>query len=232
MKVISWRSGGAVLALALWAAAPGVATAGPIDLTDGASVIAESGDWGSQFGQSPSQFPATNVLDEHHTEPPDPGTPVGANGGSGIYEWLGREGTLDTFTLQLAGPSVITEIDLANTHNGIFNDRGTADFHIVAGNAVDGSGNVLGGTTILSGTLSNVSGLGTIPFDTFAVSNPGAFQFLQFFPDSSTYGNGNIGLNEIDVLGNAVTPEPGTLTLMGIAAVTLGGVWHRRRRRT
>lgn len=229
MKVVSWRAGGAMLALALWAGSPATATAGPIDLTDGATVIAESGDWGNQFG-NPTQFIAQNTIDEHNTEPPDPGTPVGPNGGSGIYEWLGREGTFDTFTLKLAGPSVISQIDLANTHNGIFNDRGTADFHIVAGNAVDGSGNVLGGTTIVSGTLSNVSGLPVIPFDSFAVSNTGAFQYLQFFPDSSTYGNNNIGLNEIDVLGNPV-PEPATLTMVGFAALALGGVWRRKRRK-
>ncbi len=89
----------------------------------------------SNYYQSLAQFSPSNVIDGNITEPP-----YASEGGSGYHEWLADNGTLANFTLNLGAKYPISQIDLYNTHNGTYNDRGTENFHILAGNAVDGNG--------------------------------------------------------------------------------------------
>ena len=121
------------------------------------------------------------------------------------------------FTLDLQGVFSITEIDLRNTHNDSWDDRGTGAFHILASTAVDSSSQLISPTTILSGTLSDVSGEDPIAADVFTISNglaAGDYRYLKFVVDSlAVYVNaGGAGLNEIEVQADIATNVPESST--------------------
>src|SRR5207302_6625472 len=100
--------------------------------------------------------------------------------------------------------TLVTEVDLRNTHNAPCDDRNTMDFQIDAGNSgiqtftcTAGrisvtSTDLVNPVTILKGTLSNVDGMGLCPnldeippdiFDNTNGLNTGGqkFQYLLFF---------------------------------------------------
>ena len=126
---------------------------------------------------------------------------------------------------------MIERIELQNTHNRGYNDRGTRDFEIWASNEVDGSNELVNPVLILDGTLADRSGAGSdIPFDVFSTDQGdfGGFhaRYLQF--TAANYWGVSSGLNEIRVF--AAVPEPGTLALLAIGLAGLAiAVWRRRR---
>jgi hypothetical protein len=196
--------------------------AAPIDVAAGKPVTNESGQWSGG-----GQFAPQNALDGSLAEPDQ-----------SSHYWLGRQATAgENFTVNLQARYLITEFDLANTHNAFFNDRSTLDFHIDASNAVDGSGALVGAVTILSGTLTNTSVVhpnqDPIVPDVFTSSNGlktggVAYQYIRFTEDTF-YDQGG-GLNELQAFASP-TPEPGTLLLGVIGASALVGFSFLRRRR-
>ena len=131
------------------------------------------------------------------------------------------------FTLDLQGVFHVAEIDLRNTHNASNNDRGTGDFHILASTAVDASNHLISPITILTGTLSDVSGENPIIADEFTASQGlvvGDYRYVEFVVDSlAPYVNaGGAGLNEIEVQTTVVAvPEPSSMMLVVTATGAL-----------
>ncbi len=205
-----------------------VAHAEKIALTP-SSVIGGSGAWNNEPWDASSnggQFNGGNVADGVTSEP------VGS-GGSGT-PWLGRNNLSGEYlVIDLGAKYRIDKIDLYNTHNGQFNDRGTQDFSIDAGNEVVDNGSPTdfdlapGATTILSGTLSDTTDQADIVPDSFTLAAPtGPTRYLRFNAINFRDGDVGVGLNEIEVFGTV--PEPGTIVgLVGILGVSLVG---RRRR--
>lgn len=152
-------------------------------------------------GVSPSgDFSAGNVTDGSFGD------------GFGSNYWLGREGiTNEHFILDLGNPVEISRVLLRNTHNAQFNDRGTAQFRLYAASAVDAAKELVHPVEILTGTLTTRTDAITIPADDFAESNglvPVTARYLKFETVTSAYQS-NVGLNEIEVFGNALPNEEG-----------------------
>jgi len=152
-------------------------------------------------GTPPNDFSALNVTD-------------GSAGDLfGYNYWLGRDGvSSEHFVLDLGQPVEISQVLLRNTHNTQFNDRGTANFRLLASSAVDGSNQPVSPVEILSGTLTTRTGEAPIPADVFTSSNgltPVTARYLKFETLTSSYAGGHVGLNEIEVFGTAL-PGGGT----------------------
>ena len=210
--------GASVVALGAFAAP---AAAQQIPLTEG-SVIGGSGAW--QNGAfNAGQFNAGNVADFQTGDILEPDQAENdANGGF----WLGREQTPnENFVLDLGQGYQIGTIELYNTHNAQFNDRGTADFTIDASN--DPAFGTF--TTIASGTL-NQTFMADDPIDAQTVASTDtatAYRYLRFTANTfvpPVGGFGGAGLNEIRVFQ---VPEPASLGMLGAAAL---GLLARRRR--
>lgn len=132
--------------------------------------------------------------------------------------WLGPNGGLESITVDLDDLFSIDRIDLQNTHNGGYNDRGTEDFSIWV--SEDG----IEWTQILDRTLPNAYGTGNvIPLASY-LFDPISARYVRLDVESF-YGAG-AGLNEIRVYEHI--PEPGTLLLLGGGLLALA---RRRRRR-
>ncbi len=168
----------------------------------GRPIIDGSGSWsGGVVGEGAAynggQFPGIKVTDGIKTEPD--------NGAIGY--WLGREQTLDEyFTLDLGDAYDIDRIDLYNTHNRQYNDRGTDEFVIFGALEVDASNQLIAPFPVLSGNLSDVSFEPDIPVDSYGPGDglaAATARYLQFQALSSIYGNGNVGLNEIEVYSSS-----------------------------
>ena len=179
------------------------------NLAVGKPVIDGSGSWdGGVIGVGQpfngGTFPATRVTDGSTNE---------ATGAPESY-WLGREGTVNEyFTLDLTESFDIDRIDLFNTHNRQFNDRGTGEFVITGAQTVDGSNQLVDPFFVLSGDLSDTSFQGAIVADSFSL--PAAtnarylrFEALTFHPTQVGNVGGNVGLNEIQVFNTGfVSPN-------------------------
>ena len=165
------------------------------NVAQGKAIIDGSGSWdGGVVGEGApfdgGTFPARLTTDGNTSEP--------ENGA--VSYWLGREQTLNEyFTLDLGDAFEIDRIDLFNTHNRQFNDRGTDEFVIFASDAVDASNQLINPAAILSGNLSDVTGQDVITADSFPLDNPLTTRYLKFEALTSIYGNNNVGLNEIQV---------------------------------
>ncbi|MCA9265668.1 MAG: hypothetical protein KDA60_17525, partial [Planctomycetales bacterium] len=121
--------------------------------------------------------------------------------------WLGREGTLNEyFTLDLGESFDIDRIELFNTHNRQFNDRGTDEFVIFGSDAVDGSNQLISPTPILAGNLTNTAGMETIVGDSFGLAVPVTARYLQFMALTANNAGNNVGLNEIEVYSSTFVP--------------------------
>jgi hypothetical protein len=169
----------------------------------GKPIIDGSGSWdGGNVGEGATfdggSFPANRVTDgslaDEHVD----------NGSRTSY-WLGREQTQEEyFTLDLGDVYTIEEIDLRNTHNDQFNDRGTDEFAIVGALEVDGQNRLVAPFTILSGNLSDVSGQTPIDADVFTADNGllvSDARYIQFLAISYLDGKVSSGLNEIEIYG-------------------------------
>ena len=140
--------------------------------------------------------------------------------------WLGREQTLDEyFTLDLGEVFSVDRIDLYNTHNRQYNDRGTEEFVIFGSQEVDGGNQLVNPIPVLSGNLSDTSFEDDIPVETFTAANGlnvSDVRYLQFQALSSTYGNGNVGLNEIEVYSSSFVSSNRAL---GKPVIDGSGAW-------
>jgi hypothetical protein len=214
---------GTALALSL---ATGAARADQIVL-DPSSVIGGSG-----FYTACCSFQPGNIFDQQ----------LGAvtEGFGGGY-WLNPDnGPAGAFiTIDLGAVYNLGGIDLFNTHNGPYQDRGTGDFTITGSNSVTdlGGGNFAldGATVVASGTLNpEFNTAETIAAQSFAAS--GAFRYLSFNPTSVSAGGASCcganvyGLDELRVFSGAAVPEPATWALM-IGGFGMAGAMFRRRRR-
>jgi hypothetical protein len=133
----------------------------------------------------------------------------------------------------------LTGLDLYNTHNGNYGDRGTGNFSIYGSNHISG-GQLVAPTLILSGTLTAATVAGPLVAQTFAAS--GTYRYISFNPTSvstapdGAFGNGvsccgaNVyGLNELRVFGSeTAVPEPQSWILL-IAGFGLVGAAMRRK---
>lgn len=181
-----------------------------------ANVIGASGFYGANFQ-------ADNILDQQTVTPTDV---------SGNY-WLNPDNTGATqvyITVDLGAAYTVDMIDLFNTRNGTWSDRGTGNFTIVASNSVtdQGGGNFkVSGvtTTLVTGSLAAVFG-GNPPATTFDVTNTGAFRYLSFQPTSvasaiAPASTTAYGLNEMRVFVTAV-PEPSKAWLLLLGGGLIG----------
>lgn len=188
------------------------------------NVIGNSGAYGANFL-------ADNILDQQSGTVTDISTNY----------WLNPDntGSAQVFiTVDLGAAYTLDYVQLFNTHNGPWNDRGTGNFTLLGANAVTnlGGGNFrISGptTTLVTGTLTALSG-GDPPGVTFDVVDPGAYRYLSFQPTSvasaiTPPSPTAYGLNEMRVFITAV-PEPATWVMWaaGLAAI---GAWASRRTR-
>lgn len=163
------------------------------NLAIGRPVIDGSGAWSTEPFNG-GQFPGSRVTDGNKNEATD----------APISYWLGQEGIVNSyFTLDLGELRNIDEVRLFNTHNRQFNDRGTDEFVLYGATTVDGANQLISPVPILAGNLSNVTGQADILGDIFTTANglvSGAqARYLRFDALTSTYGNNNVGLNEIEI---------------------------------
>jgi hypothetical protein len=231
--------------LSLMALAAGTANAQiQVTLTP-AAVIGGSGSFGPNFFNS-GPFAAGNVFDNQAalTIPEDDQFAGDADGGY----WLGKEGdTPEFFVVDLGAAFPVTSVDLYNTHNAFYNDRGTLNFQIFGSNTIaplvsgePGSGgfDLVAPTLLTSGTLIFET-LANDPLDpqTFALAG-GTFQYLRFESLTAAPGAGGfsgVGLNEMKVFARqdavAAAPEAGTLALLAGTMLPVAGFAVRRRLR-
>ncbi|HBY87932.1 MAG TPA: hypothetical protein DEO86_18925 [Colwellia sp.] len=199
-----------------------VASAGLITL-DTSNVIGSTTPYDSRFFAENILDNQTGVITENNQNPSD------AEGGY----WLNpNNGTADAWiTIDLGQAYVIDFMELFNTHNAQYFDRGTGDFRILASNSVMLSGSMgfdLAGTesVLIDSTLLAESGAQSDPLtaQNFAVSNTNAFRYIQFNADSVAVGGSaccgtNVyGLNEIRVSAVEV-PEPSTLAIFALGMI-------------
>jgi PEP-CTERM motif len=178
-------------------------------------------------------FQAGNIFDQQTG-------PVTETFGAGY--WLNPDnGPTNAFiTIDLGAVYDLSQVDLFNTHNGGYQDRGTGDFTIMGSNSVTDLGGgdfaLVGGVVVASGTLApEFNTATTITDQSFAAT--GSFRYLSFDPTSVSVGGApccgaNVyGLDELRVSGvsGGAVPEPASWALM-IGGFGMAGAMLRRRR--
>jgi PEP-CTERM motif-containing protein len=221
-----------------------------INIANGAPIVGGSGAYPAfQFNDpSAAPFETWNVTDGQNASPDNDTGSITEPDQGGSY-WLGTFGAQSGyFVLDLGASYNISQVELFNTRNARFDDRGTGDFRIVASNALTpgapGTGmNLLGGVQIVAGTLTPQTYSGSFSFnipdplvpDWFSTSSSGPFRYLRFEAlsvgaanDRGFPTNAGVGLNEIRVFeGIASTPEPASMIVLGFVG-TLGFFLRRR----
>ncbi|WP_397417197.1 PEPxxWA-CTERM sorting domain-containing protein [Phenylobacterium sp.] len=192
-----------------------------------ANVIGSAGDYGG--------FPADNILDQQTGA-------VNDVAGSTYWLWPDSNGNPAFITIDLGASYRIGELELFNTRNDFFGDRGTKDFTIAGGNSVSAfSGGLrLSGleTTLVTGVLAPAAVINNIPGQSFSVSSSATFRYLEFRPTSargpfSTASFSAYGLNELRVYEYEATgaiPEPSTWAMMILGFGAAGAAIRSRRR--
>lgn len=215
---------GSALVLCMFATSSGAATQLVLSPT---SVIGSSGSYSASFA-------ANNILDEQLGAVTDV---------SGSTYWLNPDNTGGAsvfITIDLGQAYVVSSLDLFNTHNAQWFDRGTGAFSILAGNAVADVG---GGTFALTGPVTTlasgvlVAAVTNAPLaQSFAVSDIGSYRYLSFRPTGASAlntpaGPTAYGLNELRVFASPV-PELSQweFLLIGAAVVGWASAHHRRAR--
>jgi hypothetical protein len=195
-----------------------------------ANVIGGSGSYSGTWNTGP--FNATQVLDQQ-TGP--------VNDVFGTNYWINPDnGPVNAYiVIDLGAAFQITSMDLFNTHNANFDDRGTGNFSFEASNSVtnlgangfDLSGSI---TSILSGTLAAGS-TNPDPAQTFTVTNTNTFRYIKFEPHTVATsgppccGTNVYGLTEVRVFSSV--PEPSSIALLGSGLLAGLATLARRRRR-
>ncbi len=136
--------------------------------------------------------------------------------------WLGPDSQTGDVIVDLDELHFINRVDLQNTHNGRWNDRGVEDFTLLV--SEDGQA----WTEITTGTLTQFASSNirqNIPIESFNFS-PLWARYVKIQVDS-IYG-ASAGLNEIRVFEKV--PEPGTLVLLGLGLLGLAACGRRRKR--
>jgi len=202
-----------------------------------ANVIGGSGSY-NFVNYNVGQFQAGNILDKQTGVMGEANQlPGDAEGGF----WINSDGGPANayIVIDLGQAYQLSDIELFNTHNAQFNDRGTGAFNITAGNAVTNLGaagfDLSGPTAVLvAGVLTpEVQANDPLNAQAFDVADANAYRYIRFNPLTVAAGNGvpccgaNVyGLNEIRLFGGVI-PEPSVvlLSLLGAGSLVL-----RRRR--
>lgn len=156
------------------------------------------------------------------------------------HYWLSQSSHANAYiVIDLGAQYTLNQIDLYNTHNWYYNDRGTGQFKIDGANAVTDTGNITGydifgaTSTILTGALNAQNGDSLIN-QSFSVSNTGNYRYLKFtalsvaaiHPISSLA----YGLNEMKVYASAApVPTLPAIWLIGSGLVGLFGFNKRQK---
>lgn len=201
------------------------------------NVIGGSGSYGGTWDSG--IFNATLILNQQAGAISEPDQPN--------RYWLNPDdGPVAAYiVIDLGAAYRLDSLQLFNTHNANFNDRGTGNFNFQAGNAVTNLGALgfdLSGpvTTIVSGSLLGVTQANDpITGQSFAIGDTNTYRYLRFNPTSVTVGGSpccgtNVyGLNELRVYTNdelSSVPEPATFGVLGAGMAAI--VAFARRRRT
>lgn len=197
------------------------------------SVVGGGSTWDSTSFDGSATFSSSNVLNQQSgsvAETTGTGTPDGSF-------WLGPENSdYAYFVIDLGAAYEISRIDLFNTHNQGYFDRGTNGFTISVSNSVENAGEDAGlaltdsvsllTASLPQGLVDPITGL-TYTSANGLVADATAYRYLQF-TTNSRHGSGT-GLAEIRVYTSAI-PEPSTYAAMA-GALALGvAAWRRRRR--
>jgi hypothetical protein len=158
-------------------------------------------------------FPASNLTDGDLND-------IYPGDADGRSFWLGPNGQTPSLMIDLEDEFLIDRIDLQNTRNGGYSDRGTSDFTLLT--SLDGAE----WTELLSDTLADQRTTSwAMPIESFTFEETWV-RYVKMQIDGY-YGAG-AGLNEIRVF-EAVVPEPSMLAIWGLGL--LGLLWYARRKR-